>query len=95
MTKSVKIIAENTKDILTKSYQIVNSKATNQKSRTWLEKFTLVRWKCEWSPIWKKQKSADKNEKKLKEIEYFNHSAGCMSLKYLGNVVDYKEQLSL
>ena len=34
-------------------------------------------------------------KKKLKEIEYFNHSAGCMSLKYLGNVVDYKEQLSL
>ena len=42
MTKSVKNIAKDTKENLTKNYQIANSKARNPKFRTWSDKFTLM-----------------------------------------------------
>ena len=42
MTIGVINIAKNTKEILTKNFQIVNSKKTNQKFRTWSKKYKLM-----------------------------------------------------
>ena len=42
MTKSVKNIAKDTKRDLVKNSQIVNSKETNPKFKTWSEKYKLM-----------------------------------------------------
>ena len=42
MTKCVTNIAKNTEKSLVKNCQIVNSKATNPKFRTWSKKYTLM-----------------------------------------------------
>ena len=42
MTTGVTNIAKNTKEILAKNSQIVNSKETNPKFKTWSEKYKLM-----------------------------------------------------
>ena len=73
MTKRVKNIAKNTKTDLTKNYQIVNSKATNQKYRICFEKCTFMKMEVFNNSAYEKSESNLVQEKSVdfKDLKNF------------------------